>query len=221
MSSIFWNYFKKTLQFILIQKAGPLAQMTKGGALALDKAREDDLWLRDQFMPGRCDDEFLANFAKSRGIVRAPQEPEEYYQNRIRMAYIWYILGGRDDGMEQAMMNYFGFTEADVINLRNEDPERWAEFRVKLNGVVGDILDRLDQVEWAVNEVKPARSKLAELELWLTFAMPTAGVAIGMLSGPVTLIYPYIAGEIEFYPAGPYVGPACLSGQDTTIYPYS
>ena len=137
------------------------------------------------------------------------------------MAYIWYILGGRDNGMEQAMINYFGFTEADVINLRTEDTERWAEFRVKLNGVAGDILQRLNQVEWAVNEVKPARSKLGEFELWLTFPAADTRVAIGMTAGNVAVVYPWTLEGIEFYPAGPLIASACLRGRTTTIYPNS
>jgi len=217
--SIFWKYFKDTLRFLLIWKPGPLAQMVKGGALALDQAREDELWLRDQFSPERCEDEFLEQFAKSRGITRAPQEPEDYYKNRIRLAYIWYILGGRDEGVEKAMINYFGFTRVEITNLREEDPARWAEFRVLLDGVAGDILEKLDQVEWAINEVKPARSLLAGLTLYLTFENSVARLGAAIMGGPDTTIFPWGAGEINFYPAGPQAAAACQAGQDTTIYP--
>lgn len=215
---LFWDYFKKKLRFPLIWKPGPLAQVAKGGAEVLDQAREDALWLREQFLPVLCDDAYLENFARSRGIVRSALEPEAYYIGRVRFAYLWFILGGKDEGMEKTILNYFDLDEVSVKNLRDEDPDRWAEFQVVLDGIKSNLLNELDQVEWAVNKIKPARSKLAGFDLWITFPKSDLHEGIGMFSGHDITVYPAGAGEMDFnLETGQFA--ACFGGHHVVVYP--
>lgn len=162
--ALFWDYFKNTLRLPFIAKPGPLPMLADGGADSLDATHGVMLTLRDQFSPERCETAYLARYARSRGIVRAPLEPEPHWQGRVRLAYIWHLRGGRAGGMAATLCGYFGFTGVQVINLATVDPERWAEFKVicDLGGVSPWF--NLDQVEWAINELKPARSKLGEIE---------------------------------------------------------
>ena len=194
---LFRDYFLKKLRFLLIQRPGPLAQLALGGADVLDGVRDDELWLRTQFFPLLCIDEFLARFARSRGIVRAALEPEEHYIGRIRYAYNWFIMGGKDAGMSTALINYFDLTEAVVRNLRFEDPERWAEFEVMVDGIKADLLTRLDQMEWSINEAKPARSKFAGFDLWMTFPKASDRWGTGVMAGHDVTLYPMGAGEMD------------------------
>ena len=165
---LFFDYFRRTLRLPFISASGPLALLAEGGADCLDTVREIILILRDQFLPARCEDVLLVRFAAVRGIRRAAFEPEEYWLSRVRFAYAWYIRGGRASALEEALCAGFGFISAKVVNLRDEDPARWASFRIVLDGAFGDLLSRFDQLEWAINEVKPARSKLAGMTLQLT-----------------------------------------------------
>jgi hypothetical protein len=121
--SLFWDYFKKTLRFMLIQKPGPLAQTAKGGAESLDRAREDALWLREQFLPAICDPEYLKRFGRSRGIRRYWHETDEQYKNRVILAFVWQLLGGRHHGLSE-LLNYYGYSGVEIVNLRDEDPLR-------------------------------------------------------------------------------------------------
>jgi hypothetical protein len=183
----YWRYFRDTLRWPLIASPGPLAALVEGGAAALDAVREVILQLRDQFLPVRCEDLHLTYFARSRGLARGPREPEEHWQARVRFAYHWWISGGRASALAEALRSGFGFTEVAVINLGTggtlydestdaplidettgavllaENSGRWAEFMVICYLAGNEQVWTEEQVVWAINEVKPARSKLAEL----------------------------------------------------------
>lgn len=185
---LFWDYFKKELRFPPILKTGALAMLAEGGGSALDAGRDVELQLRDQFFPFRCEQTYLTNFARSRGIVRNPLEPDDYWLARVRFAYNWWARGGRASAMAEALRIGFDFADVMVINHGAEgslidetsgltlidettgtvlnyerDSTRWAEFTViiYLNGK--EYSYTMDQIIWAINEVKPARSQLAEI----------------------------------------------------------
>ena len=91
---IFWDYFRKTLRFPLIWRPGPLAQLAKGGAEALDDTRGHIAWLRDQFTPETCDTTHLEHFARARGLRRWPSETDDFWKRRVVLAYEFYRRGG-------------------------------------------------------------------------------------------------------------------------------
>jgi len=218
---LLWTYFRDSLRVSFLAKPGPLSMLAEGGALCLDTVRDTILQLRDQFLPARCEDVYLERFAASRGIVRAPLEPVEHWQARIRFAYHWWARGGRGSALSEALRLGFGFTSAAVIDLRPEDPLRWASFRVVIEGGAGDILLRVAQVRWAINEVKPARSKLAELKFYAPAERVERCAGIAVLGGCVTTIYPYAPTDLPLEDASLWLGVGCLTGTHTVIYPGS
>ena len=182
---IYWRYFRDTLRWPLLLHPGPLAALVEGAASALDAARLVILILRDQFLPARCEDAYLARFARSRGIVRNPLEPDEHWLGRVRFAYHWWSRGGRASALAEGLRIGFGFSwvqvdtanttgdifdeldgaglvdELDGAGLEYNDNARWAEFFVTCGLGLTDQFDALAAIIWAINEVKPARSKLA------------------------------------------------------------
>lgn len=195
---IFWTYLRDTLRLPAIQQPGPLAMLADGGATTLDSARDVALQLRDQFFAERCEVAYLANFARRRGIVRGQLEPESSYHSRVRLAYLWHVQGGRESGMRQVLCDLFGFAETTVVNLRHEDPARWAEFRVVCDvglGINPDI--SFEQVEWAVNETKPARSRLAEIRITTVVLSNIPALTFAMISTEVIEVFDVSAPLIE------------------------
>jgi P2-related tail formation protein len=218
---LLWQYFRDTLRLPFLGKPGPLAMWVEGAASCLDTIRETILVLRDQYLPALCEDVYLEKFAASRGIVRAPLEPVEYWQARIRFAYHWWARGGRESAMVEGLKLGFGFADAKVINMRAEDPDRWASFRVILEGGDGDIMLRLDQIRWAINEVKPARSKLDEIKFYAPDLRAERFCGIVAHGGSITTIFPYLPIDIVLTEAFWWCGITCQCGTNTTIYPGS
>lgn len=217
--SLFWEYFRKTLRFLLIWRPGPLAQLAKGGAGALDEAREDIVWLRKQFLPVLCDDDYRERFAKSRKIRRYSKETDEQYANRIIYAYAWQLLGGRVAGLYE-ILRYYGYEGVDIYNMADDDPDRWAEFRVDVNPEAGAGYTENDfyLLDWVINDNKPARSKLAQLRMYLTGTAATVKMAAGMQYGEAITVYPWTLTELT---QSSQVSAAMTyqAVETTTIYP--
>jgi P2-related tail formation protein len=156
---MFWEYFKK-LNFIFIEGIGAIPIVIKAGAKSLDKLALDFVWLRKQFFPEYCDEEFLPTHAKNRGVsAQRENETVSDYRVRVNNAQPAAKRGGRKRTVEEMMVGY-GFENPDVINMRLEDPTKWAQFRVESDG--GNITaQRLGNLLIEINELKPARSKLS------------------------------------------------------------
>ncbi|MBF0454940.1 MAG: hypothetical protein HQL72_09040 [Magnetococcales bacterium] len=159
----FWNYFTRSLQFLLIQQPGPLSQMARGGAESLDGVRDDMLWLRDQFLPVKADPAFLTHFANARGIKRIPGEDDGQFAARTINAYAWYRLGGREKGLNQ-FFTVFGFEGAVIEPLIVGGPGGQYDFQIHLppreRGYEESDFETLIHL---TNEQKPARSRLARI----------------------------------------------------------
>lgn len=204
--SLFWAYFRDKLRFAPIQRPGPLAALAEGAAAALDTVREVMLKLREQFFPEKCEQELLKRYARSRGIVRVPLEPEAHWLYRVRFAYLWWRSGGRGGAMAITLTNYFGFLSVTIENLRGEDPERWAEFRVRAELIGSDPSVAPEQVEWAINEMKPARSKLAGLEFIVSALGGVPTWSFGLTSAEIVTVVMEVedpgGGQADEIPAG-------------------
>lgn len=188
--SLFWSYFRDTLRFPPILKGGPLALLAEGGALLLDMVRDIIIQLRDQFFSDRCEEIQLAHFARSRGIVRAPLEPDSSYFGRVRFAYAWWQRGGRVSGMRRVLIDYFGFAEVEIVNMRTIDPARWAEFKVVASVVGSNLMFTEAQILWAINEIKRAGSKLAAIEYVYSVEGDVPVYSFGMTSAEIITIFP-------------------------------
>ena len=159
-AGVFWRYFRDTLRLPVTLVGGALAMLAEGASGTLDVVRAVCLSLRDQFFVETCEDVYIARFARSRGIVRSPLESADGYSARVRLAYLWHKRGGRAGQMAQTLTDYFGFAGIEIVNLRAEDADRWAELRVVIRSMGTATVYDEAQTAWAINEIKPARSKL-------------------------------------------------------------
>jgi len=161
--SVFKDYFFTVLRWPLIHRLGPLAVLVEGLARVLDKTREDIIWLRNQFNPWTCDESMIVAHAESRGITRHPAETADKYKERCIRAFAWHRLGGGQIGMPQ-ILAHFGYPDTKILNVRAEDPMRWAEFKPRLSADKGLSAQDYQLVGWIADETKPARSKLAGIQ---------------------------------------------------------
>lgn len=95
MASPFWQYFHDKLNWPAIFRPGPVSALVKGLALYMDDVREDILWLRHQWNPATADDELIAAYGASRGILRTRYDTDESYRLRVVNAFAWHKLGGK------------------------------------------------------------------------------------------------------------------------------
>ena len=193
---IFWSYFRDTLGWSLLHHAGPLAALVEGLARSLDVVREDIFWLRDQLHPATCEAAYVQLHGESRGVRRHPLETDAQYRKRVVKAWTWQRLGSKSVGMPMVLEHY-GYPDCSVRNMRDEDSERWAEFKLRV-GVPESGLDTEDYqlVEWTANETKPARSVLAGLETEAE-ANGVIRAATALTVGSVTTIYPATPEDTE------------------------
>lgn len=188
---VFWDYFRDGLGWGLFQYGGPLAALAQGLAATFDAVREDIFWLRDQLHPATCEDAYVQLHGESRGVYRHPLETDAQYRKRVVKAWTWQRLGSKDTGMP-TVLEHYGYPDCEARNLRDEDPERWAEFKLRV-GVPTSGMGTEDYqlIHWTANETKPARSVLAGLE---TVAETDAAVraATALAVGTVVTLGPAI-----------------------------
>lgn len=208
---IFWRYFKENLAWPLTRIPGGLAALAEGAAGALDQVRQDILWLRLQFNPSTCETQYLEHYARARGIRRHRLESLDLFRVRVVSAYAWQLMGGKVSGLRK-ILDYYGYVVAGIVNLRTEDPARWAEFRVALEPPAeGFRADDYELLAWAINDQKPARSKLASIRL-------NREASLGLFAGMVLIARPRIT-------IAPFVAVITIADstlhQGTGVYQYS
>lgn len=157
-----WRYFKNILHWGPIQKPGPVQALAHGTAQGMEQAREDALYLRDQWLPALCDESMVPEHGLSRGIIRHVTETAAQYRSRVVHAYAWHMLGGKTEGLPE-ILRFYGFDVESVENMRQFSPTRWAEFMVRLKTPDSYIdqeaqLNSLKTLVWLVYEYKAARS---------------------------------------------------------------
>ena len=184
MASPFWQYFHDRLNWPAIFRPGPVSALAKGLALYMDDVREDILWLRRQWNPATADDERIAAYGASRGILRTRYDTDESYRLRVVNAFAWHKLGGKVQGLVRILAEN-GFEGAVIVPVNDvrrhdaafshngastyNDGLCWAQFDVRLVEVPEQGLnaDILAWFRWLVNEYKPARSILRAMS-WRT-----------------------------------------------------
>ena len=167
---VMWDYLRG-LGWNLIQlRRGALAMLAEGGGAALDDVRDAILWLRAQCNPETCETQYLDAHARSRGITRAPREPDEKYKVRVVSAFPWYYQGGKQMGLPE-ILGLYGY-DATVIPFRTIDPARWAEFLVEVETTASLTSEDRRLLLWAINDQKQATAKLAGLRFVTSLPMP-------------------------------------------------
>lgn len=167
MASPFWSYFADKLHWPQAFAPGPLQALVRGLAHHLDTTRDDMPYLRQQFFPGLCADDFVPEHGLSRRLVRHPRETPEQFRQRVVDAYRWHMLGGKTLGLPE-ILQFYGFSAAQIDNLGEYSRSRWAEFDLKIDApksvdAYNTMLADTAQLLWLVNEYKPARSVLARV----------------------------------------------------------
>lgn len=191
--SIFGNYFRQTLRWMLIDRPGPIAALALGAAKVLDNVREPIFWLRNQFLPRSCDETRILDHAQARGIRKWPGETAEQYRGRVVTAWAWHRLGGLHAGLPK-ILEYRGYPGTEMINLGKENYDRWAEFEVELSPPPeGYTIPELYEIRVVANDQKPARSKCAALRISSEISIELIYAAITQITQVMT-----IGGYIEF-----------------------
>ena len=175
--SAFWKYFHDSLRWPQIFRPGPLSAVVRGLALHMDDVREDILWLRRQWNPATADDDMIARYGESRGIIRWQFDTDESYRRRVVNAFAWHKLGGNVRGLERI----FAENLFDAQVLPASRAELWAHFRLGID-VTGSIFDEqlCSLVFLLANEYKPARSVLEEVMTKSTNPLPVHAVLAGV-----------------------------------------
>ena len=157
MASPFWQDFHDRLNWPAIFRPGPVSALAKGLALYMDDVREDILWLRRQWSPATADDDMIARYGESRGMVRWRFDTDESYRRRVINAFAWHKLGGKLRGLERIFAENLYLAQV----LPSSDPALWAHFRLSLNVTDTGFDEHSGPLAfWLANEYKPGRSVL-------------------------------------------------------------
>lgn len=162
--SLFFEYFKN-LNWLYLKENSAITAIIHGLSLVLDETKEKITWVRNQGIMGLCDDEYINDHARSRNIQTRINETPEQFKRRVFYAFIWFRKSGRKSGMQESF-NVAGFPDIGIINCRDEDPERWAEFKLIFDDENKFLThDQIKTITEIANIQKPARSKLASIDL--------------------------------------------------------
>lgn len=186
---VMWEYFHDTLRWNLIRLTkSALSLMGEGGGNTLDDAREAILWLRKQFLPATAEADYLPAYATSRSITRHPSESDAQFKARVVRAWYWHYLGGKQAGLPK-ILEFYGYGEATIRNWREVDPALWAEFWCDLLPPTSVALLPADLrlIVWALNEYKPARSRLRGLGVTRAISGPVRLATAGRVGARITL----------------------------------
>lgn len=211
-----WKYFRDELRFPLIQDVGPLAQLAQGGANLLDEVRELVYWLRRQMNPETCEDAYVNNHARSRAIQRGPQESWQSYRARVTYAVAFHWLAGKHNGIPQ-ILELMGYPGAELINWRENNPEKWAEIWCELlpDSGLENFDPSYEELVWLLNEYKPARSKLRGVGLTLSVSgspVVMAAGCVGALCAEASQVTLFVGDAL----ASVNRGAGCMAGADYT-----
>ncbi|MDR1398092.1 MAG: hypothetical protein LBJ14_10240 [Desulfarculales bacterium] len=177
--SLFWRYFRDTLALGFITVPGTLAVLAHGLARSMDTVRRDLLWVRDQFVPPKAEDEYIPLHGASRGAPQTRFDSASRYRRRVERAAAWHKLGGKIDGLPEIIKEY-GFSDGVIHNCREDDPDLWAHFDLNLiNPPLDFSAGDVDTVFALANQYKPGRSVIQKIQFakqhWAGVAVAAAG----------------------------------------------
>lgn len=157
--SLFFNYFKDKLRFFLLWKENAWWPVIRGIAHSLDQVRDDIKWVRDQYSPATCDDEFIELFGESRGIIRFPFEEKAQFSQRVNEAYDYWKSAGITSTI-QAWINKLGIA-ATIIEYKDKGTEDylahldWAEIYVQFDSFYVSS-EQKEYIQLLINDLKRA-----------------------------------------------------------------
>lgn len=123
-----------------------------------DKIKEDIFLVREQSMVISATGRVLDEHGKDRRMKRLPNEPDDYYRNRLMLKKIIAEKAGTDEGILLAL-RAMGYENSTIEPFYLTDPTKWAEFIIYLNSKEQSVMNNLIVIDQEVMEVKPAGSK--------------------------------------------------------------
>ncbi|MCL6479371.1 MAG: phage tail protein [Peptococcaceae bacterium] len=140
-------------------------KLTKALGPNYDGAVEAIFKLREQAMVITAQGKALDQLGRDRLLPRYGGESDDAYRLRLLNAFSIHSQVGTADAMTEAFKR-LGFTEAEIIEMKQIDPDRWAEFKVVV-GLPESGFSDLDRNSFlaTIRKMKPAHTKLASLDL--------------------------------------------------------
>lgn len=126
------------------------------GAL-YDRTVEDIQRIREESMILTASEALLAEHGRDRNLPRLENETAESYRTRLAMKGILAEKAGTKEGIELCLESFHA--EGEVIPYYTIDPERWAEFLVRIYLDMDYIYIPVERMREQVREVKPASAK--------------------------------------------------------------
>ncbi len=157
--SLFFDYFKDKLRFLLFWKENPWWPVFKGIAKSLDQAREDIKWVREQYSPSTCDPKFIQYYGESRGIKQFPFEEPDQFSNRVNLAYQYWKSAGITSTIQE-WLDRLGIAATTIEYKDKGDKDYlthldWAEVYVQFDSFHVDINQRR-YVQLLIDDLKRA-----------------------------------------------------------------
>jgi hypothetical protein len=162
--SPFWRYFRDTLALSFLAVPGALAVLAHGLARHMDTVRRDIKWVGEQFVPPRAESDHIPLHGVSRGVPRTRFDKSDRYRVRVEQAASWHELGGKTEGLPQIIKEY-GYADAVVYDVRQDDPARWATFDLLTVNPPSDFSQKDVEAAFTLaKQYKPARSVIRKIQ---------------------------------------------------------
>ncbi|MDQ7790233.1 MAG: phage tail protein [Eubacteriales bacterium] len=129
---------------------------------AFDEAQEGIFLLREQAIVATAAGPALDVLGRDRGLPRWRDESDDMYRLRLLTAYSMHAQVGTEAAMRSAI-GRLGY-DFEISELRQVDPERWAEFKITLKLTEFTEAQRA-ALRATVRRLKPAHTKLASLDI--------------------------------------------------------
>lgn len=179
-----------------IYKRGPLQfgsdinKLTRAMGPNYEAALDTLFFRREQAFAATARGKALDQLGADRGLPRWQGETDDNYRLRLLAAYSTYSQLGTAAAMVNTL-DRLGYTDATITEMRDEDPDRWAEFKVllKLPKAIWRPPERTKTIR-TISMMKPATTKLAYLDLEAPFKDITVGGTWEDLIFPALDLYP-------------------------------
>jgi len=216
---LFWSYFRDTLSWPWLATPGALCVIAKGLADTMDAVRDDIRWVRDQWVVPLAEQDRMQGYGASRGAPRTRHDDDARHRRRIERALAWHRIGGTVTGLSQILAEY-GYPGCLVESLRDDNPARWASFRVvaPMTQQGAGFAERDSALlDWVIAEYKPARSRLDRVSLHANLS-GLQRVASGCGAGEVATVWPRCPDGLQVCVGISIVG-RLLGTETLTVWP--
>ncbi|TEB09131.1 hypothetical protein [Pelotomaculum propionicicum] len=137
-----------------------LDKFTRGIGSVYDRAKEAIFKLREQALIITASGKALDQHGRDRNMPRFPGESDDKYRLRLLKAFSYYEQLGTKEHMLEVLRG-LGYKDCDIDELYLTDPERWAEFIIRITDPFIELDCKL--IRYTANKLKPAHTKMASI----------------------------------------------------------